>query len=78
MNIIKELKVYAKDNYPHLATPSKWAEVIRKRRNMNQTINELHRLTDHELDDIGINRGDIDNVARSIIDFHRNVRDNPR
>jgi uncharacterized protein YjiS (DUF1127 family) len=54
---------------------SKWTDVIRKRRNMNQTIKELHRLTDSELRDIGINRGDIDNVARSIIDFHRNVRD---
>ena len=54
---------------------SKWTDVIRKRRNMNQTIKELHRLTDSELKDIGINRGDIDNVARSIIDFHRNVRD---
>jgi uncharacterized protein YjiS (DUF1127 family) len=54
---------------------SKWTDVIRKRRNMNQTIKELHRLTDSELSDIGINRGDIDNVARSIIDFHRNVRD---
>ena len=53
----------------------KWTDVIRKRRNMNQTIKELHRLTDSELRDIGINRGDIDNVARSIIDFHRNVRD---
>jgi len=54
---------------------SRWTEVIRKRRNMNQTIKELHRLTDNELKDIGINRGDIDNIARSIIDFHRNVRD---
>jgi uncharacterized protein YjiS (DUF1127 family) len=54
---------------------SRWTDVIRKRRNMNQTIKELHRLTDSELRDIGINRGDIDNVARSIIDFHRNVRD---
>jgi|GEM_PF-6001979 len=55
---------------------SRWTDVIRKRKNMNQTIKELHRLTDSELKDIGINRGDIDNVARSIIDFHRNVRDN--
>ena len=43
---------------------SKWTDVIRKRRNMNQTIKELHRLTDSELRDIGINRGDIDNVAQ--------------
>jgi uncharacterized protein YjiS (DUF1127 family) len=53
----------------------KWTEVLRKRSNMNATIKEMHMLTDAELNDIGINRGEIENIARGIIDFHRNVRD---
>jgi len=53
----------------------KWAEVLRKRRNMNSTMQELHKLTDAELRDIGIKRGDIDTIARGVIDFHREVRD---
>jgi len=53
----------------------RWAEVIRKRANMNATIRELHLLTDNELKDIGIDRGQIEMVARGIIDFHRTVRD---
>jgi len=54
------------------------AELIRKRANMNATIRELHMLNDHELKDIGINRSQIEEIARSIIDFHRLVRDNPK
>jgi len=54
---------------------SKWSEVLRKRSTMNATIKELHMLTDAELNDIGIGRGEIENIARGIIDFHRNVRD---
>ena len=54
---------------------SRWTEVLRKRRNMNSTVNELHKLTDAELRDIGIKRGDIDTIARGVIDFHRTVRD---
>jgi hypothetical protein len=42
---------------------------------MNSTVNELHKLTDAELRDIGIKRGDIDTIARGVIDFHRTVRD---
>lgn len=54
---------------------SRWTEVLRKRRNMNSTMHELHKLTDAELRDIGIKRGDIDTIARGVIDFHREVRD---
>jgi len=53
----------------------RWAEVLRKRKNMNATMQELHKLTDAELRDIGISRGDIDTIARGVIDFHREVRD---
>jgi uncharacterized protein YjiS (DUF1127 family) len=57
---------------------NKWAEVLRKRSNMNATIKEMHMLTDAELNDIGINRSEIENIARGIIDFHRNVRDSDK
>ena len=51
------------------------AEALRRRRNINATINELHNLSDAELQDIGIPRGNIETVARGIIDVHRVVRD---
>ena len=51
------------------------AETIRRRRNMNQTISELNKLNDRDLQDIGIHRSQIESVARSVIDFHRSVRD---
>lgn len=50
-------------------------EALRRRRNINNTINELHSLTDAELHDIGIARSNIETVARGIIDVHRVVRD---
>lgn len=50
-------------------------ENLRKRKNMNETIRELNKLTDAELMDIGINRSQINSVARGVIDFHRTVRD---
>jgi uncharacterized protein YjiS (DUF1127 family) len=50
-------------------------EALRRRRNINNTINELHSLSDAELHDIGIARGNIETVARGIIDVHRVVRD---
>lgn len=50
-------------------------EALRRRRNINATINELHSLSDSELHDIGINRANIETVARGIIDVHRVVRD---
>ena len=50
-------------------------ETIRRRRNMNATMDVLHSMDDAALKDIGITRGDIDRVARSVIDIHRTVRD---
>ena len=50
-------------------------ETMRRRRNMNNTIDELNKLSDTELNDIGIGRGDIQRIARGVIDFHRTVRD---
>ena len=52
------------------------SEALRRHRNINNTINELHSLSDAELHDIGIYRSNIENVARGIIDMHRAVRDN--
>ena len=51
------------------------SEALRRRRNINATINELHNLSDAELHDIGIARGNIETVARGLIDIHRTVRD---
>ena len=51
------------------------AEALRRRRNINATIHELHSLSDAELRDIGIYRENIDIVARGLIDIHRTVRD---
>jgi uncharacterized protein YjiS (DUF1127 family) len=51
------------------------AEALRRRRNMNNTINELHKMTDSELKDIGIPRCNIEQVVRGIVDIHRTVRD---
>ena len=49
-------------------------ETLRRRRNMNETIKALHQLNDLELRDVGIHRTQIDEVARSVIDFPRTVR----
>lgn len=51
------------------------SEALRRRRNINATIAELHSLSDAELRDIGIPRGNIETVARGLIDIHRTVRD---
>ena len=51
------------------------AEALRRRRNINATIAELHKLSDADLRDIGIARGNIETVARGLIDVHRTVRD---
>tara|TARA_R110000822_G_scaffold1963_2_gene9422 strand:- start:128 stop:319 length:192 start_codon:yes stop_codon:yes gene_type:complete len=51
------------------------SEAIRRRRNINATINELHSLSDADLNDIGIRRENIETVARGLIDIHRTVRD---
>lgn len=37
---------------------------LKEQRRYRRTINELSALTDRELDDIGLTRGDIENVAR--------------
>ena len=49
-------------------------ETLRRRRNMNTTIKSLHELNDLEHRDIGIHRTQIEGVGRSVIDFHRTVR----
>ena len=36
---------------------------IKRRRNIRHTINELSRLTNHDLNDIGISRGEIRHLA---------------
>ena len=53
-------------------------EALRRRRNINNTISELHSLSDSELNDIGIARSNIETVARGLIDIHRTVRDTNR
>ena len=50
-------------------------EMMRRRRNLNNTMDTLHGMSDSMLKDIGITRGDIDRVARGVIDVHRTVRD---
>ena len=50
-------------------------EMIRRRRNLNNTIKTLSGLSDRDLQDIGLHRGDIESIARSVIDVHRTVRD---
>ena len=51
------------------------SEALRRRRNMNNTIKELHSLSDAELRDMGIYRENIETVARGLIDIHRAIRD---
>ena len=41
---------------------------------IRQTVKELRALTDAELNDIGINRGDIYSVARMDADINPNLR----
>lgn len=36
-------------------------------RRYNQTVRELSRLNNHELDDLGISRADIERVARAAV-----------
>ena len=57
---------------------SRIAETLRQNRNMRATISELKSLSDHDLKDIGIERGQIEGIARGIIDIHRTVRDTPK
>jgi len=43
-------------------------------RKFNQTVKELRALTDKELNDIGISRGDIYSIARMDLDINPNLR----
>ena len=52
-----------------------FCETIRRHRNTQETIKELNKLTNAELKDIGISRGEIQHIARNLIEFHRAVRD---
>ncbi len=54
---------------------------LQRRRNIRYTINELSRLTTHELNDIGLARGDIWHVAhtsypkgKTVAQVNRNLR----
>ena len=50
-------------------------EKLRQRRNTNNTLKLLHSMDDSQLKDIGITRGDIEQVARGVLDVHRIARD---
>ena len=58
-----------------MALVNRVADALRKRRNINNTIKILHAMTDAELRDIGLKRGDIETVARGVVDVHRTVRE---
>lgn len=47
---------------------------IERRARIRSTINELNKLTDRELNDIGIARGDIWSIAHDDTDYARNVK----
>ncbi len=50
-------------------------ETIRQGLNNHKTINEMHKMTDSELNDIGINRCDIERVVYGILTVHRGARE---
>jgi len=50
-----------------------WNDAIRRNKEYHQTIKELSVLTDKELNDIGIARGDIRSIARGDEDMIRSV-----
>lgn len=57
------------------------ANELQRRRNIRQTIKALSALTNHELNDIGIARGDIWHIAntsypkgKTVADVNRNLR----
>lgn len=49
-------------------------EKMRRNRNTYMTIKALNALTDGELRDIGLTRGEITEIATNIISIHRTVR----
>jgi len=50
---------------------TKLLESLRRRREIKKSIKELNALSDHELNDIGISRGDIYSVAHASADMAR-------
>lgn len=50
---------------------TKLLESLRRRREIKKSIKELNALSDHELNDIGISRGDIYSVAHANADMAR-------
>jgi len=44
-------------------------QAIEDRNRINDTVKELSKLSDQELNDIGINRGDIYSIARMDVDM---------
>jgi len=51
-----------------------WNSYVKRQRQYKDTVKELSRLTDAELNDIGINRGDIRSIARADVDMNPNLR----
>ena len=47
---------------------------LKRRKIYNATVKELSRLTDAELNDIGLNRGDIRSIARADVDMNPNLK----
>lgn len=45
-----------------------------RNRQINETVKELQKLTNAELNDIGINRGDIYSIARQDADMNPNLK----
>ena len=50
-------------------------ERLRQSKNTHNTIKVLESMSDRDLRDIGLTRGDIPHVVRSILNTHRVVRD---
>lgn len=50
---------------------------LRKRNEVKRTVRELSALTDRELNDMGIARGDIYSIARGHADSVRSAQPNP-
>jgi len=53
-----------------------WNAYVKRQREINETVKELSRLTDYELNDIGIARGDIYSIAKGDTDMKRSVNQN--
>lgn len=51
-----------------------WHAAYRRHKQYKEILNELSKLTDAELQDIGIARGDIRSIARNDADMNPNLR----